>query len=187
MWGRRLGGVLAVIVALAAAVAVLAGRDLSPDVPDAPLVPTRGATRLVSLAPEITEILFALDAGDDLVGRSALCQTPEEALELPAMGTAAAPDLEALRKAGPTRIVVTPVGDETKDQLEGIAPVTVLRLGTPDRLVGAVHVLGRLTGHVAEAVDLATRLTDALTPTVTEASPRVVVALGVDDIAKGEV
>lgn len=42
--------------------------------------------RIISLAPAMTEILFAIGAGDDVVGRTTECDFPPQALEVPAIG-----------------------------------------------------------------------------------------------------
>src|SRR5207249_12103756 len=44
------------------------------------------ARRIVSLLPSFTEILFAIGAGDRLVGRPTWCDYPAEALALPGVG-----------------------------------------------------------------------------------------------------
>ncbi len=45
------------------------------------------ATRIVSLAPSNTEALFALDAGDTLIGRDEFSDYPAEALDVPSIGS----------------------------------------------------------------------------------------------------
>lgn len=42
--------------------------------------------RIVSLIPSITETLFAIDAGDKIIGRTDYCNYPEEALEIQSVG-----------------------------------------------------------------------------------------------------
>ena len=44
------------------------------------------AQRIISLAPSTTEILFAIGAGDQVVGREDFTNYPEEALALPSIG-----------------------------------------------------------------------------------------------------
>ncbi len=50
--------------------------------------------RIVSLLPSATEILFAIGAGDDVVGVTHECDYPSEALRLPRVTSSAGPDLE---------------------------------------------------------------------------------------------
>lgn len=50
-------------------------------------------TRIVSLAPSITEILFSLGAGHRLAGATDLCDFPSEATLLPKVGRFPGPDL----------------------------------------------------------------------------------------------
>jgi len=42
--------------------------------------------RIISLAPSVTEWLYAIDVGDLMVGRTEFCNYPEEAVELPTVG-----------------------------------------------------------------------------------------------------
>ncbi|HAN43186.1 MAG TPA: ABC transporter substrate-binding protein, partial [Sphaerochaeta sp.] len=52
--------------------------------------------RIVSLAPNVTEIIYALGSGDQLVGRTDYCNYPEEALAITSIGTLWEPNLEAI-------------------------------------------------------------------------------------------
>lgn len=61
--------------------------------------------RLVSLAPSTTEILFAIGAGRQVVGRTQWCQYPPEAEEIPALGNLDSPDLERLAQLWPDAVV----------------------------------------------------------------------------------
>src|SRR2546428_9675125 len=53
------------------------------------------ARRVVSLLPTFTEILFAIGAGDRVVGRTAWCDYPPEALAVPSVGDGMPPSVEA--------------------------------------------------------------------------------------------
>ncbi len=59
-------------------------------------VAAAGAERVVSLAPSITEIVFALGAGDRLVGVSSHCDYPEAAKRIDRVGTFLQPNLEVI-------------------------------------------------------------------------------------------
>src|SRR2546430_16448346 len=54
------------------------------------------ARRVVSLLPSFTELLFAIGAGDRLVGRTTWCDYPPEALRVPSVGDGMPPNVEAV-------------------------------------------------------------------------------------------
>jgi cobalamin transport system substrate-binding protein len=61
--------------------------------------------RIVSLAPSVTETLFALGAGPDVVGVSEYCDYPPQVRELPRVGSFLTPNLEAIIALRPTLVV----------------------------------------------------------------------------------
>ncbi len=63
---------------------------------EAPLNPPANPQRIVSLKPNLTEMLFAIGAGDRVVGVTQHCQWPEAAQALPKIGGYAAPDFEKI-------------------------------------------------------------------------------------------
>ncbi|MFH1811972.1 MAG: helical backbone metal receptor [Pseudomonadota bacterium] len=71
--------------------------------------PTRHA-RVVSLAPSVTEIVFALGAGDSLVGVTRFCDEPAAARALPKIGGFLDPSLEAVAALKPDLIITVPNG-----------------------------------------------------------------------------
>lgn len=62
--------------------------------------------RIVSTAPSITEVLFALGAGDRVVGVTTYCRFPPEARRKPKIGTYAVPDVEAILRQRPDLVVI---------------------------------------------------------------------------------
>src|SRR5262245_32125019 len=76
------------------------GRTTSPG-PNAP-------SRIVSLAPALTEFLFAVGAGDRVVGVTAFCDYPEEARKLPKVGGYTTPSVEAILALRPDLVLVSP-------------------------------------------------------------------------------
>ena len=69
---------------------------------------TSPAARVVSLAPSITEIVYALGAGDRLVGVCAQCDYPPAAARLPRVGGYLVPSVEAVVAARPDVVLVVP-------------------------------------------------------------------------------
>ena len=63
--------------------------------------------RIISLAPNITEIVFALDAGDRMVARTRYCQYPPAAQKLPQIGGITDPSPEAILALRPDLVIIS--------------------------------------------------------------------------------
>ena len=61
--------------------------------------------RIVSLAPNITEILFAIGLGDEIAGVTLDSDYPPDAAEKPKVGTFWQPDIEAVVAARPDLVI----------------------------------------------------------------------------------
>jgi len=108
------------------------------------------ARRIVSLLPSFTELLFAIGAGDRLVGRTAWCDYPPEAVAVPSVGDGMPPSVEAVAARRPDLVVLYRSGPNVTaaDQLERLGIRTVLLdLNLLEQLGPAARRLGRLTGH----------------------------------------
>jgi len=91
--------------------AVAEGVDPAEDATSGPSATSPGAgpvRRIVSLAPNITEILFALGFGDRVVGVTEFCNYPPEALRLPKVGGFVNPNAEVILALHPDLVVATP-------------------------------------------------------------------------------
>lgn len=64
---------------------------------------------VASLAPNLTELVYALGFGTQLVARSSACDFPPEAKSLPIAGEFGRPNLEALERIRPAFVLVTDV------------------------------------------------------------------------------
>ncbi|MGH7701427.1 MAG: helical backbone metal receptor, partial [Gemmatimonadales bacterium] len=64
------------------------------------------ARRIVSLLPSFTELLFAMGAGDRLVGRSTWCDFPPAARDIPSVGDGLPPNVEAVAARRPDLVVL---------------------------------------------------------------------------------
>src|ERR1700676_1418949 len=65
----------------------------------------RGADRIVTLVPSVTETLFALGVGDQVVGVSSYDDYPPEVSRLPKVGTFLTPNLEEIAALRPTLVI----------------------------------------------------------------------------------
>jgi iron complex transport system substrate-binding protein len=66
------------------------------------------ARRIVSLAPETTELVFALGLGERLVGRTTWCDWPAAARLIPDVGNGIGPNVEAIVARHPDLVLVYP-------------------------------------------------------------------------------
>ncbi len=62
---------------------------------------------IVSLSPNLTELIFLLGRGTSLKGRSSACDWPEEAKKIPVVGSFARPNAEAVIQTGAKLVVST--------------------------------------------------------------------------------
>jgi iron complex transport system substrate-binding protein len=127
---------------------------------DRPSAPP-SAHRIVSLAPSTTELLFALGAGDRVVGRTSWCRYPPEALRVPDVGDGLNPNIEAIVARRPDLVVLY------RSQLNEASATQLRRLGIPaillaqDRLEDVARdarLLGPLTERARAGDSIATAI-----------------------------
>lgn len=124
----------------------------------------RPATRVVSLSPHVTELLYAAGAGSRVVGAVAYSDYPPEARKLPLVGDASRLDVERVLALRPDLVVGWSSGNPTAEvaRLERLG-INVY-MTEPRRLNDiARHLveLARLTGSPAEGQDAAAKLSGA--------------------------
>jgi len=129
------------------------------------VVVDRPPTRVVTLAPSLTELVFAAGAGASLVGVSALSDHPSEARAIARIGDAGRIDVERVLALKPDLVLVWQRGNVGREieQLER-AGVRLFQLA-PQRLddvARAIERLGVLLGHQREAAQRAGELRAAL-------------------------
>lgn len=110
----------------------------------------RPPTRIVSLAPGHTELLFAIGAGDRVVGRTRWCDYPPAVDAIPSVGDGLSPNVESILARNPDLVVfyASPSNEPAIARLEqlGIATVSMLTDDFAD-LMRAADLLGTLTGE----------------------------------------
>ena len=123
------------------------------------------ADRIVSLAPSLTELVYTVGAGEQLVGVSAWSDYPPEVLDLPVVGNAFTVDQEQLALAKPDLLLVWESGTPAHiiDELRSIGyNVAAIRTRELDDVADALLQIGKLTGHVDEAKKAAAAYRDEL-------------------------
>jgi iron complex transport system substrate-binding protein len=114
------------------------------------------AGRIVSLSPSITDSLFALGAGDRVVGISNLCDLPAAA-RLPRVGTMVVPSFEAIMALRPDALVAVegPVRDEVIARLQAAGVrVYALRFESLADVRAAMPKLATLGARPGAATEL---------------------------------
>ena len=135
------------------------------------------ARRVVSLLPSFTELLFAMGAGDRLVGRTAWCDYPPAALAVPSVGDGMPPNVEAVAARRPDLVLLYHSGANVTaaQQLAGLGiPAVLLHLDRLEDLGPAARLIGRLVGRLTQGESLAVAM-DSLAAQPPAPSPQSLV------------
>jgi iron complex transport system substrate-binding protein len=119
-----------------------------------PLPPPAARSRIVSLIPATTEILFALGAGDRVVGRTKWDGWPPEALDVPDLGDGIRPSVETVIGARPDLVILYASGDN-RDAARSLRATGIdvisLRIDSIAEFERATMLLGDLVGESTRA------------------------------------
>ena len=141
--------------------------------------------RIISLAPSNTEILFAVGAGDQVVGRDEFSDYPPESASVETIGGSFGEyNVEAIVALEPDLILAAEINPpELVQQLEDLG-LTVYYLGNPTTLEGMytnLETVGSLTGHdVTELVDSLKARVTAVDEKIMPLSSRIPVFYEID-------
>jgi iron complex transport system substrate-binding protein len=145
--------------------------------------------RIISLAPSITETLFALGCGSRVVGVSSFCTHPPEATRLPTVGAYLDPNFEAMLRLKPDLVVLMREASKVAQMLQANG---IRTLGIDNHDVSAIlesfRSIGDACGRQAAADSLVGATARALSDTVRGgARPRIMICVGRGDIGSGSV
>jgi len=121
----------------------------------------RPATRIVTLAPNLTELVFDLDAGERVLATVQFSNYPAEAKRIPRIGSSGSLNLEAMLAYQPDLVLAWRSGNSPQ-QLE-----TIERLGIPvyrseprklEDIAVTLEKLGQLLGRESRAATLARQM-----------------------------
>jgi iron complex transport system substrate-binding protein len=151
-----IGVASAIIGVLALESAAAAEISLRDDL-DRPIRLKQPARRIVTLAPFLTELVFAAGAGERVVGVSAYSDYPPEAQRLPQVSTAAGYSIERIAALEPDLVLAWRDSARPED-IERIgrfgAAVYVASARRLDDVARLLKAIGELTGREVEAVAL---------------------------------
>lgn len=119
----------------------------------------QGGSGIVSLAPNLTETIYALGEGRQLIGRSEFDDYPPEVRALPALGGYIDPDLERIAMRSPAMIFVPGRHEQVTRfaEMQGITVVNV-HMDSFETIFGGIETIGAALGREREATALRARI-----------------------------
>jgi iron complex transport system substrate-binding protein len=173
----RLVAPLVIWLASAGGRATLAQTGFPPGVPNSP------ATRIVSIVPAATEMIFAVGAGPQVVAVSSFDHFPPAVDNLPRVGALLDPDTERILTLKPDLVVVYSSQSDLQAQLARVGIRTfVYRHGGVADTLKTIATIGAATGQDRRATDVATgiraRLEEIRRRVAGRTRPRTLLVIG---------
>lgn len=140
---------------------------------------TKTTYRIVSLSPAMTEILFSIGAGDQIVGVTTFCDFPEDAKKLPKVGDFSHPSIERIIGLKPDLVIVNlPEQGRIKKELDKLEIKTfVSSPASLFELYGELSVLGLELGRQKAADSLISYMKQNLQAVTPDRRPRIYVEI----------
>ena len=118
--------------------------------------------RIVTLAPANTEILFALDLGEKVVGVTEFCTYPPEAMSKEKVGGMTTVSVEKVIALNPDLVLALNLnGEETVNTLDNYFPVLVIdqqKVTRIEDIFTRIELIGTITGEEERATALVAEL-----------------------------
>jgi len=119
--------------------------------------------RIVSTAPSITEALFALDLGSEVIGVSRFCDFPPEVLKLPKVGTYIKPDPEAIARLAPDLVILQGNPTELANRLNALhISFAEVPHGTLKDVFTGIQIIAKAAGYPERAEPLVSHIQGGL-------------------------
>ncbi|MFC1541465.1 ABC transporter substrate-binding protein [Candidatus Latescibacterota bacterium] len=140
-------------------------------------------TRIISLAPNITETLFALGLGDRVVGVTRFCKYPEEALKIEKVGGLIDPNYEAIILLKPDLVFLLPEHENAQKYLDELGLKTVVvHNRVIEEILGTITTIGEICSVKDKARELVSELESKMNTirnkTLNAGRPRVMISVG---------
>lgn len=128
--------------------------------------------KVVSVAPNLTELMYVLGVQDKLVGRSDYCDYPAEVADVASVGTITKPDIETIISLEPDVVIVsTHFEEENEKKLEELnIPVITLY---EDKDVNGVYQMITTLGKVMNCEAKAEETVNEMQATIAEVTEKV--------------
>jgi iron complex transport system substrate-binding protein len=140
---------------------VVAGQREFTDEAGRKVILPQNVDRVVSLAPNLTEIVYAVGAGDRMVGNTEYCDYPAEAKKVTKIGDTMHPSIERIIALHPQLVLVSTASQLeafTKQLTEQKIAVYVTNPRNLDEVFRSVEIVGLLLGKSQQAAEVVTEL-----------------------------
>jgi iron complex transport system substrate-binding protein len=145
--------------------------------------------RIISIAPSVTEILFALDLGERIVGVSSYCNYPPEAKRKERVGGYINPSMEKIVALHPDLVIQTADGDLKTfvDRLASLGiPIYITNPRSVTEVMDSILRIGEVTSTSKGAQNLVSsmgqKIQDIQRRVQGQPQPRVLHAMSVDPL-----
>lgn len=182
-WGRKFAG-LALIVLCAVLTVALSGCLRPKDALNAPVIPKTSCHRIVSLSPGITELVYALQLQDRLVGVTRFCDYPESATRKAKIGGFTDPSLEAITRLQPDLVLLQ---SDQSDWIPALEAMQIAVLPLDYHTVAGIQQAAQSVGQACQVEPQSNALLASFTQVETQlrrsaspsqSRPRVMVVVG---------
>lgn len=130
--------------------------------------------KIVSMAPAITETLFALGLGNSIAGVTQYCSYPPEAAQKPTVAGFREVNLEALAGVNPDLVILPYDMSHFKNEIEALGiPVVLFDFKSLASFLKDVEKIGALCGKKHEAQELVKKFRDSIVTNTTKEKPAV--------------
>lgn len=121
--------------------------------------------KVITLAPNVTETLYALNAGEKIVGRTDWDVYPEEVLDVPSVGDMMEPSLEAIVAAEPDLVFASNfMSHEMVQKIidAGIPVVTIIDQETVEGTFSTIEQVGKIVNQADRASEVIAEMKSTL-------------------------
>ena len=133
---------------------------------------TKSVKRIISFSPSITEIIYAIGAGDMLVGRTDYCDYPEEALQVESIGDFYTPNIEKVISLDPDLVIASALWTEDIQAKFAEAGIEVLVLEDSAKVEDVYAMITTVATNLGKEEEAAA-LVDSMKADLTEIADAV--------------
>jgi len=122
--------------------------------------------RIVTLSPAINEIVFALGAGDQVVGNTRYCTYPKASRQIPKVGGYFSPNLEKIVALNPTIVLMQPNNHKLASKLNKLGiPTKIIPIDRLPHIGQSIIELGKVLQKEPQAEAIVKKIAHALEET----------------------